>query len=305
MHLNPLRSKVIARLDFRAESPIHVGVGGEEVRRIFLRLPSGEFIIPASTWKGSFRRITEELARSSKYEGVTGLAVRLYHEGRGGIRYRGVEERRKDFEDFVDEFISALQGQSSERVRECGEELEGLLRSLGYEEGEIEEAREGRGLAERMAEDYLALHCPVGKLYGNRLMAGKLRFTDTIIREKAHQRAGVGIDRRSGKVKEGILYFLETIPSDSRLRLTIIADNLYPGEEDSRLFAETLKTIKVLGLSIGGRKSAGLGHLTLERGEFRILKLEEDRDRLAIGNPIEKIEQIDLEKFIECLKINK
>lgn len=307
MHLNPLKSKVIARLEFRADSPIHVGVGGDEVRRSLLRLPTGEFIIPASTWKGNFRRITEELAGSSKYEGITELAVKLYHEGRGGISYRGRnEEGKRVFEEFaVEEFASALRGQPSSRsrIRESREELRELLRGLGYEDWEIEEAELGRGLVRGMAENYIALHCPVGRLYGNRVMAGKLRFTDTIIElERVHQRAGVGIDRRSGRVEEGVLYFIEAIPRGVGLGLTIIADNLHPGEEDSRLFAETLRAIETLGLSIGGRKSAGLGHLKLDGGEFHILELEGDRDKLAIGNPLRKTDKMGLREFIEYLE---
>ena len=305
MHLNPLRNKVVGVLEFEVESPLHVGVGGGEARRLLLRLPSGEPVIPSSTWKGAFRRMTEELAKTSTYEGLSELAVKLYHEGPGGISYRGVDEEGEElFKGFVEEFASALRGVPSNRMRKVGEELKELLRGeMGYTDMEIEEAKGDRGLIQRMAENYLALHCPIGRLYGNRVMAGKLRFFDSILKVgETHQRAGVGIDRRSGRVREGILYFIEAIPPGVEVRLHLIADNLIPGEEDSRLFASTLETIRELGLSIGGRRSAGLGHLKLDGGEFHILELEGDRDKLAIGNPLRKTDKIGLREFIEYLE---
>jgi CRISPR/Cas system CSM-associated protein Csm3 (group 7 of RAMP superfamily) len=114
------------------------------------------------------------------------------------------------------------------------------------------------GLAYRMAEEYLAVNCPLGKLYGNRVFAGKLRFCDSIVSTKSGtavgRRPGIGIDRRSGKVMENLLYFTETISKGESIRLIIVADNLLKGQEDSKILGLTLKTIKTLGLQIGGRK---------------------------------------------------
>jgi len=290
LHLNPLMNKIVGELTFMLKSPLNVGSGEGERVRDFLRLPDGRLIIPSTTWKGAFRNLSELIARSTIFNGLSGLAVRLYAEKRAGITYRG---DREQFNQYVEGF--------KEEFRNRGKELEDLLRELGYDGGEIERALEDKIILEKMAEDYLATHCPIGKLYGNRVLAGKVRFLDTFLRSGMMYKPSVGIDRESGKAREGALYWVNTIPPGPQIKLKMIIDNLIQGEDDARLFGATLKAIKMMGLSIGSRKSVGLGYLDVHNGIFYIVDLQNDKN-FAIGNPFEKGQKKTLEELIEWLR---
>jgi len=290
LHLNPLINKIVGELTFILKSPLNVGSGEGERIRDFLRLPDGRLIIPSTTWKGAFRSSSELIARNTIFSGFSGLAVRLYAEKKAGITYRGDGEQ---FNQYVEGF--------KEEIRKRGKELESLLRELGYDGGEIGRALEDRVILEKMAEDYLATHCPIGKLYGNRVLAGKVRFLDTFLRSGTIYKPGIGIDRASGKTREGALYGVNVTPPGLQIKLKMIIDNLMPGEEDARLFGATLKTIKMMGLSIGSRKSVGLGHLDLHNGIFYIVDLQNDKN-FAIGNPFEKGQKMKLEELIKWLQ---
>jgi len=307
IHLNPLTYKIVGLITFKTESPIHIGAGGIEARRNFLRLPSGEFLIPSSSWKGAFRSISEKMAKAMRCSGIEEIAVNFYRETQSGIRYRSED---KSFEEFVEDFAKRLKGEEGKWVKDDLGKLEKILEDLGYSQEEIKEVKErGKkakdGLAYEMAESYLALYCPIGKLYGNGVLAGKLRFGDVIVKEcRTHLRPGVGIDRKTITAKPGVLYFIQII-EDAELRLPLILDNPTPGELDSILLARTIDYIQELGLSIGGRKSTGLGRLKIEEdgGEFYLIRLRGD-DKLAIGNPFKKAEKLTLSEFTRWLRGN-
>jgi len=301
VHLNPLDFKIVGMLNFKVSSSLHVGGGGEEVRREFLRLPTGELVIPSSTWKGAFRNLSEQLARNNKFSGIAALAAELYSEGRGGVTYRSDREK---FDEFTRTFVETLRGNVSTGIDH--KELVSTMMELGYTRQELKEVVEKGidtrdGMARKMAEDYLAIHCPIGRLYGNLTIAGKVRFLDTIFKAATHFRPGVGIERSSNKVKENLLYFIEAVSSGTLLKLTFIADNLVPKTDDSKLFANTLETIGFMGLSIGGRKSAGMGELKLINSNFYVVDLRKD-ETLAIGNPFKKANKFDWESFTSWLR---
>jgi len=305
LHLNPMAVKTVGILEFQTDSPVHVGVGGEEVVRELIRLSSGELVIPSSTWKGSFRYLSEQIAKQMEFKGISSLSVKLYSETKSGIEYRGSsKELREEFNNFVSEFVKVIKA----------EELKNLFMQLGYNDLELRDVENKgiqarSGLAYKMAEDYLAVNCPLGRLYGNKVFAGKLRFCDSVVSTKSgkvvERKPGVGMDRRSGKVMENLLYFTETITKDILIKLIIVADNLLKGQEDSKIFGSTLKTIKTLGLQIGGRKSTGLGNLRIIDGKFYMLNLEEDykEKRFAIGNPLKKLKSFSIDEYADWLCI--
>jgi len=290
LHLNPLMNKIVGELTFILESPLNIGSGDGERIRSFLRLPDGRLIIPSTTWKGAFRNLSELIARNTIFSGLSGLAVKLYSEKRAGITYRG---DRKQFNHYVEEF--------KEEFMKRGKELENLFRELGYDGGEIERALQDRVILEKMAEDYLATYCPIGRLYGNRILAGKVRFLDTFLKSGTMYKPSVGIDRASGKAREGALYEINVIPPGLQIKLKMIIDNLIPREDDARLFGATLNTIKMIGISIGSRKSVGLGRLSLHNGIFYMVDLRNDKN-FAIGNPFEKGRKMKLEELIKWLQ---
>jgi CRISPR/Cas system CSM-associated protein Csm3 (group 7 of RAMP superfamily) len=267
---------------FEVETPVSVGIGGEEVLRQVLRI--GHWIvIPSTTWKGAFRAIAERLAKTMELHGLERLAVKLYREMQKGIAY-SPQNTDPDWDTYLSEFKSVVNGnpiQNPQYVLKT-QEVTQFLNDVYVDIEEIKKAKDGY---EKMAEGYLAYNCPIGRLFGNHVLAGKVRFMDTIIDVKqTHFRPGIGIDRKTGKVREGILYYIESIPSKTEISLRIVADNLTSGEIDTTLFNNILDYIQKLGLQIGTRKTAGMGLLSLKNIQKIDLDLKSDSE-LKIVRP--------------------
>jgi CRISPR/Cas system CSM-associated protein Csm3 (group 7 of RAMP superfamily) len=267
---------------FEAETPVSVGIGGEEVLRQVLRI--GHWIvIPSTTWKGAFRAIAERLAKTMELDGLERLAVKLYRETQKGIVYTP-QDTDQDWETYLSEFKSVVNGNPIQNPQYVlkPQEVTQFLNDVYVDIEEVKKAKDGY---EKMAEGYLAYNCPIGRLFGNHVLAGKVRFMDTIIDVKqTHFRPGIGIDRKTGKVREGILYYIESIPSKTEISLRIVADNLTSGETDTTLFNNTLDYIQKLGLQIGTRKTAGMGLLSLKNIQKIDLDLKSDSE-LKIVRP--------------------
>jgi CRISPR/Cas system CSM-associated protein Csm3 (group 7 of RAMP superfamily) len=272
----------LVKFIFEAETPVSVGSGGEEVLRQVLRI--GHWIvIPSTTWKGAFRAIAKRLAKTMELDGLERLAVKLYRETQKGIVYTP-QDTDQDWETYLSEFKSAVNGNPIQNPQYVlkPQEVTQFLNDVYVDIEEIKKAKNGY---EKMAEGYLAYNCPIGRLFGNHVLAGKVRFMDTIIDVKqTHFRLGIGIDRRTGKVREGILYYIESIPSKTEISLRIVADNLVSGETDTTLFNNILDYIQKLGLQIGTRKTAGMGLLSLKNIQKIDLDLKSDSE-LKIVRP--------------------
>jgi CRISPR/Cas system CSM-associated protein Csm3 (group 7 of RAMP superfamily) len=282
LHLNPLHRKLLVKFIFEAETPVSVGIGGEEVLRQVLRI--GHWIvIPSTTWKGAFRAIAERLAKTMELNGLERLAVKLYRETQKGIVYTP-QDTDQDWETYLSEFKSVVNGNPIQNPQYVLKPQE-IMQFLNDHYVDIEEIKKAKDGYEKMAEGYLAYNCPIGRLFGNHVLAGKVRFMDTIIDVKqTHFRPGIGIDRKTGKVREGILYYIESIPSKTEISLRIVADNLTSGETDTTLFNNTLDYIQKLGLQIGTRKTAGMGLLSLKNIQKIDLDLKSDSE-LKIVRP--------------------
>jgi len=282
LHLNPLHRKLLVKFIFEAETPVSVGIGGEEVLRQVLRI--GHWIvIPSTTWKGAFRAIAEKLAKTMELNGLERLAVKLYRETQKGIVYTP-QDTDQDWETYLSEFKSVVNGNPIQNPQYVlkPQDVTQFLNDVYVDIEEVKKAKDGY---EKMAEGYLAYNCPIGRLFGNHVLAGKVRFMDTIIDVKqTHFRPGIGIDRRTAKVREGILYYTESIPSKTEISLRIVADNLVSGETDTTLFNNTLDYIQKLGLQIGTRKTAGMGLLSLKNIQKIDLDLKSDSE-LKIVRP--------------------
>jgi CRISPR/Cas system CSM-associated protein Csm3 (group 7 of RAMP superfamily) len=219
LHLNPLHRKLLVKFIFEAETPVSVGVGGEEVLRQVLRIGHW-IIIPSTTWKGAFRAIAERLAKTMELNGLERLAVKLYRETQKRIVYTP-RDTDQDWETYLSEFKSVVNGNPIQNPQYVlkPQEVTQFLNDVYVDIEEVKKAKDGY---EKMAEGYLAYNCPIGRLFGNHVLAGKVRFMDTIIDVKqTHFRPGIGIDRRTGKVREGILYYIESIPTKTEIPLSI------------------------------------------------------------------------------------
>ncbi|MGC8987954.1 RAMP superfamily CRISPR-associated protein, partial [Infirmifilum sp.] len=257
-------AKFVGIINFVADTPFNIG-GRREANRLYTLRLNDRLLIPASTWKGAFRSIAEKIARTMSLTGVEKTAVEVAASAHDVSELIGNITR--SHADLLEKFKTELENREWSQFPEADK----VLRELGYRDEDL--ASES---PEWLLAQYLLYHCPIGKLFGNWVRAGSLLFTDTLIQSKLHTRPGVGIDRASGTVKEDVLYFVETSTPGLKVQLILIGDIDARASTPSTLLARTLQAIKTIGLSLGARKSAGLGALSMLSAEFHTVELGKD-----------------------------
>jgi len=306
-----LKHRAVLKLKFKPDSPIHIGSGAKgEVLQYALMLKKGEILIPASTWKGVFRRITEILAKSvsvkpaafSNYE----YEVLMAHEEKEKITHY------KAFHIVEDCLKNMAKTYGAEALKTF------LLNTVFPDERELEEAvdvrtgvikkKKSRDVQEKL--DFITqLLCSTCRLYGAPSLKGKLVFTDTIIPPNKYIsrfRTHVGINRKSGTSEERALYSLQLIMPEE-VELEIIVNNVKPKTADALLWAATLDYILKEGISLGMRKSIGLGILKVKKEESKVYVNELEtlgpEDLLkTLADYKHKAETLTLEKYVKYLK---
>ncbi|MEM2275393.1 MAG: RAMP superfamily CRISPR-associated protein [Thermofilum sp.] len=280
-------AKFVGKLQFTARTPVHVG-GAREANVLYaLRLRSlGRLLVPSSTWKGAFRAIAEKLAPSMPLSEIEKLAVE---------RVALSSEPKSSVKDLLEGFGRALRGEEAPPFKP--DDVKRVLLSIGYSEEQLRAPEEPAW----MLVEYLAYHCPIGRLFGNQVRAGSVRFLDTLLTAQTQRRPGVGIGRKDLRVQEGVLYTVETTEAEVAVPLVMVGEVERLGSPSAKLLASTLEAVKEVGLSIGGRKSAGLGLLQLESAEFHVVKLAEDKGGVGLANPL-KTPAVKLEDFLKLLR---
>lgn len=290
LDLGSLRHRAILDLKFRTKTPIHIGSGmrGETLQRVLI-LEGDKLIIPASTWKGVFRKITEILAKSvirkpqvfSDYEFK---AIKAH-----------VEEDKIRHIDVMDIIVNSL----NEIVKNYDVNIlrKFLLNTLFTDDEELERTVDvSRGivvLKTMKALDRLdfivQLLCPICRLYGAPSLKGKLVFMDTIIpydKYISRFRTHVSISRASETKSEHHLYSMELVLC-SEIELKIIVSNVKPGTSDAILLANTLNYVLNDGIALGMRRSIGLGALELIENDSKVY--------------VNELEKLDSEALLETL----
>ncbi|MEM0460513.1 MAG: RAMP superfamily CRISPR-associated protein [Thermofilaceae archaeon] len=279
--------KFVGKLQFTARTPVHVG-GAREANVLYaLRLRSlGRLLVPSSTWKGAFRAIAEKLAPSMPLSEIEKLAVE---------RVALSSEPKSSVKDLLEGFGRALRGEEAPPFKP--DDVKRVLLSIGYSEEQLRAPEDPAW----MLVEYLAYHCPIGKLFGNQVRAGSVRFLDTLLTAQTQRRPGVGISRKDLRVQEKVLYTVETTEAEVSVPLVMVGEVERLSSPSAKLLASTLEAVKEVGLSIGGRKSAGLGLLQLESAEFHVVKLAEDKGGVGLANPL-KTPMLSLENFMRLLR---
>jgi len=279
--------KFVGKLQFTARTPVHVG-GAREANVLYaLRLRSlGRLLVPSSTWKGAFRAIAEKLAPSMPLSEVEKLAVE---------RVALSSEPKSSVRDLLEGFGRALRGEEAPPFKP--DDVKRVLLSIGYSEEQLKAPEDPAW----MLVEYLAYHCPIGRLFGNQVRAGSVRFLDTLLTAQTQRRPGIGISRKDLRVQEKVLYTVETTEAEVSVPLLMVGEVERLGSPSAKLLASTLEAVKEVGLSIGGRKSAGLGLLQLESAEFHVVKLAEDKGGVGLANPL-KTPAVKLEAFLKLLR---
>jgi len=280
-------AKFVGVLEFITYGPLHIGGErvGNELR--LLRLHDGRLLIPASTWKGAFRSLARKLALSLPLSSVERLAVE---------RVSDPASKLENVKDLLEDFKKALRGVPNS-LFEPGDVLE-VLREIGYDE-ELKEPEDPAG----MLVSYLEYYCPVGRLFGNGVHSASTRFSDTLLEVATARRPGIGIERRTGKVRNDVLFFVESIPPGTVVKLVMVGEVRRKGDNASMLLASLLKAVDALGISIGGRRSAGYGQLNLRGCHFYVVEFRKDRDKFGelLANPF-RSDRLDLNSFTSWLR---
>jgi len=291
--VNPLEpeAKFVGVLELASEGPLHIGGVRWANVLYLLRLQDGRVLIPSTTWKGAFRSLAKKLVRSLPLSGVERLAVE---------RVSLVDDwasKRRGVSDLLEVFRQALKGLETPLLDPS--DVREVLRRVGYDEEEMERPE---NLPDLLVS-YLEYYCPVGRLFGNSVHAATVRFFDTLLNATPVRRPCVGIDRRTGRVMEEVLFFVESILPGTAIRLVMVGEVRRRGDSASRLLAAVLEAVKAVGLSIGGRKSVGYGQLTLRDGYFHLVELPKDREKFGelLANPF-KADRLSLEAFTSWLR---
>ena len=239
----------IFRLYFKPTSPILIGGIREGTITYFLD-EGGDKIIPFSSWKGAFKRVTELVAKSYN-DPILSSHLNDDHDN---------PPTRAEAEKIAEKICE----------KGCeGSELKktdyGFLFSSGrtYTKDDV---------VDTISKFLAYKQCPIEGIYGSKLFAGKVVFSDSIISSSVLvQLTRTTIDRKTWTVKEGHLYTEELLLPE-KVEVKVLLRN--PNDKEMKLWKETLDFIERLGLQIGNGKSKGQGMLTLDMEESTFRKVE-------------------------------
>ena len=284
IHLEKVSERFIIELFLKLErsSPLHIGAGSEGVEKILLKFHvNGKEvpIIPAESIKGVLRSLAFSISRQMF---PNNLALKYHTKDKHvGEKELGIEDLKRVLNlEKITEYLKRIM------PKDVIEEI--LL------ENELQ-----------LFEYYLALNCPICKLFGAQSVAGKLTFSDGIpnFSPALFKYAATSINRKTRIVEEERLFSVTAVKPEDHLRykVRIVADNVHRGSEEAKLLSVLLQWILRFGLQIGGLKSYGYGRLHIDENEtvVRILKFNREK-------PIDNIRALLLKKgYFQEMKIRE
>ncbi|ACP54866.1 RAMP superfamily CRISPR-associated protein [Saccharolobus islandicus] len=223
------------RLNFKLTTGFRVGGGqeiGDNVLRQ-LRIGTEGVLIPASSWKGMFRRVSEiVLNNRDHFEG----------HSKKEIDIKTIEALLKGDERFRRIAVSKV---GKDIIIQNGINVDKLTSESLNELREI----------------YNEYNCPIERLYGSNYFAGDITISDSLITSASvTERTHVTIDRKSKKSSEKHL-FIEEVVNTEKIGVKVIVRNEF------ELWRNTLKFLKEVGYFMGGSKSRGIGYIVLDDSE--------------------------------------
>lgn len=246
-------TRIIIRLVFEPVSGLHIGSGakGEQLLEFFR--VGGEPYIPLSSVKGALRNLCETIGSSikcSNYD-IRCMMMNYHTETEEG----GVEHIIGD-QNLIQVIKELLDPKNA-----SGRILRRFIPPEDLEEirEEIIKNRKSKGL-----EPLLAFMCPICRLFGGPGV-GSLTIIKSVTaygKKELEYTTHVGIDRSTSTAKSGILYTIERFKPE-RVVVDLVVDCIEPGSLEARLLASMLNYIKLVGLSLGGRKNIGIGSLRM------------------------------------------
>jgi CRISPR-associated RAMP protein (TIGR02581 family) len=127
---------------------------------------------------------------------------------------------------------------------------------------------------ESLTQEILKASCNVCKVFGSPWLAARVMIKDLFVDSgwwagRFDLRDGVGIDRDTETARQGIKYDFEVVPASTRFRLEMVVEN---GDEQSiGLLIIGLRELEQGRVSLGGKTTRGLGHISLEIEDVEVI----------------------------------
>lgn len=170
----------VFKLKFQTPNGFRIGSKAERNLLTQLRIDTETVLIPASSWKGVFRRVSEIVLNGSE---------------RNAVKDGEVDAIIKDAKDLIKTDLRFRKIAESHELIEVNQEVKD---------------------AKSLAEAYKEYSSPIERLYGGKYFAGYITISDTVIQDaELEQRAHVTIDRKSRKNLERHLYAEEIVNVNS------------------------------------------------------------------------------------------
>jgi len=219
-------------------------------------------VIPNSSWKGVFKRISEGIAKAK------GIGTASSHNNDDHPKEkRNNEEANKRVQSILEHVNVKSEMNKGNKIK--GTQLKGI--DIDDEVWTIVRSNVSADYVTRedvreiIAKAVYYYMCPVDRLYGSKLFASSISFSDSLVEGNTSFQPHVVLDRTFGAQKEKRLFEEEVVePSNITLRVV-----LRP-EGDVQLWRYTLRYVEKMGIAVGGSKSRGLGHLTLDVEESKV-----------------------------------
>lgn len=257
INMDPCKDNYLlkVKLPFKVKSPIIIGKGVEpglnirETVTIKIGDEGQYFIIPSTSLKGVFRKLTTTIAYK--------IANKLSQDLKKVIRSHDEDRLRHTIENH------------SSLINDLYNKNKDIIDMICY-------SKKNMSCYELEKEDQatyvdliLSLYCPICSLYGSRHYAGAITFKPVIIPFKegaVDVRYHVAIDRKTRTKMEKALYMDHLMYYvDKIINIDFIVRDLEPDSLVAKLLASTLEYISASGLLIGGGKSIGYGLLELNK----------------------------------------
>lgn len=258
------------------DTPLHIGKGAS-LEPVGTDLPviktqDDKPYIPGSSVKGAIRSEFEKILRTLSLKLNEVWACNIFEEEEKcipkSIRSKG-RSTRKSLEELEKEAEAEAKGNSA-------------LKS------------------ELLAGKILANLCTACSLFGSTEFGSRVHFKDMFLLDgvpiRVEIRDGIAIDRDTGTVKDKFKFDYEIVPKSAKFGFEAVLENVEDWELG--LIAMILKSWENGNLTLGGKKSAGLGW-----GTLKIKSVEEVDEKNLFDFLVEgKTRKVDLDRFISALK---
>ncbi len=254
------------KLTFRAE-PLRVGAGVEGNRLLQLVYGSRDRtpVIPFSTWKGLFRRVSEWIMYSDASLGRV-LEEHMFNHDFRGRELEG-EPCDGDLKALYEKYRACVEARGRGRYEDMGACLEiepEILHNVNIasEMDERSFCLTARGVRS-------ALQCPVCRLYGSPYFASAVTFSDSVLQGVLRTVTHVAINRRTGIQQEDMLYLEELVElgKPGTVRVYAILREAFQDPKPLEVWRQTLRVLAEVGVFVGGGKSRGHGYVQLDPEE--------------------------------------